>query len=278
MKRMIAFLTLSLASLAAFAGDSNDVPSCYKANAMGSSPAPQREVFVLVDQTVMLDPTLRRTAETNLNGLIGPGTKFSIAEFSSFEQGRYLKMDNVGILEQTVPAGSRDSISERKLASFDRCMADQATYGKRLAYASLSKALGNASDSLGKSDIMASLKDLSSLIKASHAKKKVVFLISDMLENSSVSSFYSRRGVRRISAERELAKAEKAGMIGDFGGAEIYVEGAGLISEAGSKKGVYRDPQTMRELESFWNGYFKKSNATVREFGAPDLISPISWN
>lgn len=66
-------------------------------------------------------------------------------------------------------------------------------------------------------------------------------------------------------------------MFGDFGGAKVYVIGAGLLTEdIKNSKGVYRSPQIMQALSTFWKEWFKKSNAEVIEFGQPALLNPIN--
>jgi hypothetical protein len=68
-------------------------------------------------------------------------------------------------------------------------------------------------------------------------------------------------------------------VVGDFGGARVFVLGAGLVQEnAGGKNkdsGVYRNPKTMASLRQFWKMYFEASNAKLLEFGAPALLSPV---
>lgn len=137
-------------------------------------------------------------------------------------------------------------------------------------------AMGEASSDLAKSDVMASLRDFSARIRQSNAKERVVLIVSDMLENSSVSSFYANNTVRRINAGKELALAQKNDLVGDFGGARVYVIGAGMLAkDATSKKGIYRSPDVMNALSEFWKGYFRATNADLKEFGQPALLMPI---
>lgn len=97
-----------------------------------------------------------------------------------------------------------------------------------------------------------------------------------MLENSSVTSFYANQAVRQINADKELKLVADNQLYGDFGGARVYVIGAGLLAEdAKHPKGIYRSTQTMQALSKFWTGYFQKSNAELVEFGQPALLNPI---
>lgn len=275
-----ALLTSTCIASTAWAGIGNDIPSCYAANKMKIVPAaPQTEVFVLIDQTTPLDSSLQDSVRENVGGLIKPGAAFVVASFSSFSQGRYLEVLSAGTLEAPIDEKLRDDISVKLLRNFDSCMAGQFDYGRRGAAAAINKAMSASSFDLGKSDVLGSVKELSARVKQSAARDKIVFLVSDMLENSGVSSFYANKNVRAIDPSAELKKAQDAKVIGDFGGARVFVLGAGLVQESGNRKkadsGVYRDPKTMSLLRQFWISYFEASNAKLVEFGAPALLSPI---
>ncbi len=275
----VVFGVVLLASVA-HAGVANDIPSCYAANKIAApTVTPEMELFILVDQTTLLDASLQESVRENVSRLVKPGAAFVVSSFSSFGQGRYLEILTAGMLETTIPERSRDDIGVKLLRNFDACMQGQLDYGRKTAAAALNKALGGGSADLARSDVMGSLKELSSRVRQSTARDKVVFLVSDMLENSSVSSFYANRNVRAIDPDKEMKTAEAAQQIGDFAGARIFVLGAGLVQEgAGGRNkdsGVYRDPKTIGALRQFWEQYFVRSNAKLVEFGAPALMAPV---
>jgi hypothetical protein len=249
-----------------------DVPSCYAANNLDTPPA-DRAIFVFIDQTTLLNAELRRSVMSNTGNFIKPGTTFTIGSFSAYAQGRYLEVTKTGTLETALPDSARNSTKLRILETFDACLAGQWNYGLKVAAGALTSAMNGASAMLSKSDVEASIRAVSDVVRASPAKDRVVLIVSDMLENSSVSSFYSEKTVRHISPAKELALAQVNGMTGNFGGAKVFVLGAGLLSE--DKKGAYRDPKTMDALKSFWTGYFKASNANLAEFGQPALLNPV---
>ncbi len=278
--RLLALCAAALLSPLAQAGVDNDIPSCYLANKMKLAPPPaETEVFVLIDQTTPLDTGLQDSVRENTGRLIKAGSSFVIASFSSFGQGRYLEVLSAGTLEGKIDSKLRDDISVKLLRNFDACMAGQADFGRGAAAKALNKALAGTSSLFAKSDVMGSLKELSSRIKQSTARDKIVFLVSDMLENSGISSFYASKNVRAIEPAVELKKAQEAQAVGDFGGARVFVLGAGLVQEnAGGKNrdsGVYRNPKTMAVLRQFWDAYFEASHAKLAEFGAPALLSPV---
>lgn len=265
---------------AAWAGTGNDIPSCYTANKLViATQAPQSEVFVIIDETTPLDDTLQNLVRENAGRLIQPGSAFVVASFSSFSQGRYVEVKSAGTLESQIEPKLRDDISVKVLRSFDACMAGQASFGRKAAATAINKALTASSQDLATSDIMSGLRELSGRVRQSAARDKIVFLVSDMLEHSTVSSFYASKNVRAIDPAVELKKAKEAQMIGDFGGARVFVLGAGLVQEnAGGKNrdsGIYRSPKNMGLLRKYWETYFEASHAKLVEFGAPALISPI---
>lgn len=280
-KRLLLVVSASavLAPQWASAGVDNDIPSCYAANKMPvPPPPPDLEVFVLVDQTTSLDAALQNSVRENLGRLIKPQTSFVIATFSEFGQGKYTQVLSAGALEGPIDKKLRDDISVKLLKGFDACLAGQLAFGRRLAAETLNTALAGQSSDLAKSDIMGSLKELSSRVGKSSAKDKIVLVVSDMLENSSVSTFYAKNAVRRVEPEAELEKAKSAKMIGDFAGARVFVLGAGLMQDIAAKNSAsatYRDPRTMSALRQIWESYFAAGNARLVDFGAPALLSPV---
>ena len=273
-----SWLLVALAACgSAYAGVVNEVPSCYKANKLDvPTAAPARELFVLVDQTTMLDEKLQASVLENTWGVLAANSAYVVASFSAFSQGRYTEVLSAGVLEPSFPEKDRDSTSVRLLVAFDGCMKGQLAWARKRTVDAIKKSFAAASPELAKSDILAALKDMSSLVKASRAKDKVLFVVSDMLENSSVTSFYAGNAkVRSIEPNKELAAAERAGLVGDFGGARVFVLGAGIIGPAGDSKASYRDPKTMRDLREFWLKYFEKSGAALEQFGQPALLQPI---
>jgi len=281
-KVKLALLTVStcmLTSVSALAGVQNDIPSCYRANPQlgKSSPSVQTELFILIDQTTLLDSRLQNSVRENVLRLIRPGHSFTLAVFSAFAQGRYMEILNSGALEVGLSESDRDTISASALRSFDACLSGQAAYGLKLIQTALAHAFSDSSSSLARSDVMASIKDLSQRVRVSVAKEKIVFIVSDMLENSSISSFYSASNLRLIDPAQELRKAQAAQMIGDFNGARVFVLGAGIVGENTKQPGKtpYRDPKAISALREFWISLLSHSNATVVEFGAPSLLSAV---
>lgn len=276
---MRAVLTLAALLLAplVWAGQQNAVRSCYDIAKMEQHSAPvDTALFVVIDQTTPLDDNLRRSVEANAQRLLQPGNSFAVTRFAAFTQGYYTEVLVSGRLDSALSQDARDDVSKPLLARFDNCMKYQLPFAGKLVHDALQQIYTGISNSIAKSDVLASLKEISAPVRGAQAARKVVLVASDMLENSSVTSFYANHAVRGLDVQRELKLTGDAGLFGDFGGARIYVIGAGLLDDSDARaRNAYRDPKTMQALAAFWRDYFRRSNAELVEFGQPALLSPI---
>lgn len=258
------------------AGVQNALPSCYDyAKLARPNGAASTELFIMVDQTTPLDNALKQSVADTIRPLLRPGNAFSVMQFSAYTQGHYAQVLVAGQLDKSLNDAVRNDTSKPALAKFDQCLTVQARSAMQLAGTALRKAFSGEASAIDKSDVLASLRDLSMKVKQSQSSRRIVLVVSDMLENSSISTFYSKKAVRNIEVDKELKLAVESHVMGDFGGAEVYVIGTGMLSEEGASKGVYRDPKTMAALQQFWASYFARSNARLVELGMPALLNPI---
>lgn len=252
------------------------IGTCYDSKLSAPAVPLAKEIFVIIDQTTPLDDLLKQAVANQIRPFLSAGNGFSVLVFSAFTQGKYTQLLISGQLDHSLPAAQRDDVSKPRLSKFDQCMARQSALAGQVVGGALRTAFEGTSADIAKSDVLASLKDISGKVRQSKANEKVVFLVSDMLENSSVSTFYANQSVRRIDPEREMKLASDGQLTGNFGGARVYVLGAGLLSDDAKKnKAAYRDPKTMQALASFWKIYFDKSHAQLVEFGQPALLNQV---
>lgn len=274
MKNLLLSMLLSLACGASMAG--GVISSCYDAKLSASATTPAVELFVVIDQTTLLDDDLKQAVANQVRPFLTAGNNFSVLVFSAYTQGKYTQLLTSGQLDGALSTTLRNDISKPILAKFDQCMSRQPVLAAQAIGGALRAAFDGTSGDIAKSDILASLKDISAKVRQSSASEKVVLLVSDMLENSSVSSFYASQAVRKIDPAKELQLVTEHQFIADFGGARIYVIGAGLLNSVDKKsKAQYRDPKTMQALASFWRSYFEKSRGQLVEFGEPALLNQI---
>lgn len=271
--RALPLLVVALLSPAAMAASANTLPSCYAALKQEAK-TPATEVFVLIDQTTPLDGNLQQMVATNLGNFLTAGHAFSVLQFSAFTQGKYAQVVTSAALDGELPAAERNAVNKTNLTKFDGCMKQQPRLAARLATQALQAAFGGTSGDVAKSDILASLKDISAAVRQSAAARRVVIIASDMLENSTITSFYASNAMRKIDPVKEMSLVNAARSTGDFGGAKVYVLGAGLLTNAKQAQS-YRDPKTLNALSDFWHEWFSKSNAELVEFGTPALLNPV---
>jgi len=275
-RRAWAALFLVLSAGPAGAGTIDDVPSCYQAahiqpaDGVGYS----RLFYVLIDQTVAWNRDIESSVMDNLNHNLVPGTKFVIATFSAFSQGRYLDVVHTGIIEAPMPAAQAGDTPIEAAKLLNACLAEQLPFAVKMADDAAVGALEGSSGSLDNSDILSALAQVSPAIADDPAAAKVLLLASDGLENSAVGSFYDHGAIRNIDPARELARAREAGLVGDFAGARVYVIG-GALPPPGQTP--YEGPILLRHLAAFWAGWFEASGARLVEFGEPALLRPVGF-
>ncbi len=250
----------------------NDVPSCYDALKIDGPKGPaQKELFILVDQTTVLDKNMMIFTYKNMMKFIKNGYAVTIASFSANANGKYTDVVYSGQLETLLEDKEKHTIAKKSLRKYQSCMNGQYKYAKKKATKALVRVLKGANKKLPHSDIVKSLNDISKyIIKPSKSHKKVVLLVSDMMEHSSITSFYSKGSLKKIDTSKEMKKIEKSGYLADFDGADIYIIGTGMVG-----KNSYRDSKILKTLTQFWEKYFSQSNAKLKEIGTPMLLEDI---
>lgn len=266
----------------AHAGLVDDLPSCYAVTHIRPRTEPYTHlIYILMDQTVQLPLSLEQSSVDNALRMLLPGTKFVITEFSAFSQRHFLRVMHTGIIERPLSerrVGSTPIIADQKL---NACLAYQMRLAREMVAITMVRVMKSSTSSLDQSDIMLAFKTVSRVVGRDPAKYRVVFAITDGLENSSVTTFYGDGGVRVINPAHEIALAAANHLFGNFGGASVYVLGGAVMPPAqhGTLAQIngYRDPQVLFHLKEFWKEYFQKSNAHLRQFGEPALVSPASY-
>jgi len=258
------------------AGQMGAISTCYNAKIPAPGVATTIELFVIIDQTTPFSNSLKQSVADNVRPFLQANQAFSVIQFSAFTQGHYTEVLVSGKQDAALAQKIRDDISKPELAKFDQCVAMQSKMAVQLVGRAMQAAFGDGNNDIAKSDVLSSLKDISSKVQQSNADRKVVLIASDMLENSSITSFYAKQVVREINPAKELKLVADNQMFGDFGGAKVYIIGAGLLAEdAKQAKADFRRTQTMQALETFWRTWFQKSNAELIEFGKPALLNPV---
>lgn len=249
------------------------VPSCYDiAGIAEHKTLPKRMVFVLVDQTTAFPENVRANIGTGLAKLIAKGGAIEIDTFSAFTRDHHASRGEPIVIELTVPESKRQSINVRALEKLDRCLQQQKPFAMQEARRRLAASMAEPADQFASSEILGGLTELSKATKQSSVSEKSVIVASDLLEHSTVTSFYQSKQIRQIDPQAELEKAAKAGQLADFGGASVYVVGAGLLPPD-SASNATRNAAALEKLKMFWRSWFASSNAELVELGQPEMMT-----
>lgn len=260
-------------SMMACAQQRNDVPGCYAHAKLApelSTPVDSRELFVVLDATFSPDEKIKKLVSDKVQRFIKPGDRISVISFSAFVSDNYTDLKFTGLLDTNIQ--DRDDVAKKSLQILDNCLAKQNVFARSKIEQAISDGY-RKDDTLPKTEIIANLAQVvGPRVAGSSANRKVVLLVSDLFENSDITSFYSNNQIRIIQPEAEMSKVQTAEMLTDFAGAEIYVVGAGWL-EADYRG--FRGTKMMMPLRKFWQSYFEASNAVVKGFGQPMLIEDL---
>ncbi len=277
LRGIIAASLLIFISLQSFASQRNDFPSCYdayKIDKVKMDDVAGRELFVVIDGTFDPDDILKQSVHDNVHQFVRLGDRFNIVSFSAYLQNNYTKLKIAGQIEQVMAPDSRDGISKPILQKFDICMRRQQEFARKSIDEAIISSFKPADVEVPSSEIVGSFAQaISTLISDSPARKKVILIVSDMLENSDITSFYRANTLRLIDPQNELSKITDADMLAQFSGADVYVIGGGWVPE--KYRNNLRGSKKMKLLKDFWGLYFEQSGATLVEFGSPILMGKI---
>lgn len=276
---ILSFAPLSASAQSAAAAPP-PLPTCYEyIGRVNEEPALKDELFVLIDQTVGFGGTVLPAIKEIVAKWAEPGKRISVLRFasnvSSNESARSTTLLYSARLSPIADESWKDWLKRSVRGRFERCERDQPREALGRVLYAIEMAFEGGDRSLPKSDILYSLQRSSALVRASAAPSKKVLIVSDMLENSSSITFYSRGSVVRLNAELALKAAVEKGLVADFGKAGVHVYGAGYISTSRPGKNAYLGPERLVPLVEFWRRYFERSNAVVREIGTPVLLGGI---
>lgn len=279
------FMILVLMLVAASGARAVEVPfarSCYAP--LGGVKVPINEaLFVVVDETVGFDKNFAHQVRDMVLAWLAPGRAVEVMRFSAGVRQHYTEIVTGGRLD---PEPSEEMLSRIPIRQKNKVLAclkgnrrhrGQAAYAKGAVKLALEKIMGAADKRIAHSDIIYNIKLTADYIRAYPARRKVVLFVSDMFENSSITSFYSKGKVRHIRPGRELQKVAQAGMQADFGdGVTVYVMGLGYFwSGDGARRERYLDPARKAAIVHFWQRYFKQGHAKIGEIGHPDMLGSL---
>ncbi|GGW78999.1 hypothetical protein [Alteromonas halophila] len=274
-KRAALMMLAAAASHFAVAqADRDDIVSCYDyAEVADIKPTtPLRDIVVMVDQTVNLDTNLKKSVHHQVQQLVGTGDRIRVVSFSANAQGRYTDITFDGEFDQPMSEEQRNAMNRLKLGKFDKCMEMQSTKAINLVHKQLKGSFHDSDQNYPKTELVGSLLDVSKTVFAeNNTQRRILILVSDMLENSDMSSFYSAGSVRAIDADAEFAKYANSIVPTALSSVEVFVIGGGY-AQGGS---AYSSQSALNSLEAFWEAVVKQAGGTLKQFGTPQLLTDI---
>lgn len=276
MKKVCLLLAVFLFwSAESYAIERNDIPSCYAATQLSKfRPALSgRELIVAIDATVDFPKELKDATFGQVMRYLQPGDQIRLFQFSANLGGNYLREPFTGLLEPSLSEKARNDIGMDSLRKIDICLKQQQQFFRKKLAQALVDSFGKSGSDIPKSEVLYSLKQIGNNLAADNKPAKSLLIVSDMLENSDFTSFYSNNKIRSIDAATELKKVEAKNLFTNLSGINVYVLGAGTITQADKK--AYISGDQIQKLEAFWHQYFAKSNAQLGGFGTPYLSQDL---
>ncbi len=85
-----------------------------------------------------------------------------------------------------------------------------------------------------------------------------------------IHALYGNGKLENLPIDQEIKKLGEKLAFEDMSNAKVYVIGGGYLDN-----GNYRSSLELKALEHFWASYFEHSNAELKQFGTPSLLSGI---
>jgi hypothetical protein len=276
MKPIKTFFLLALAvaacqtAAAPAAATRNDIPSCRTLFKLEEVPA-ARDYLILIDQTTLLNPALAKDASERILRSIKPGDRVEIVSFSGLNPEHFLLTEFDGRLDVPPTDSERGTaIPAALLRKAEACFAKQTVLARKKVGDTLGRLLGKPlEDSPGRSEILKAVASVAA--QGIKSPESLMLIVSDMVENNDVFSFYGKQGLAVPAADAALTTAKRYGLLADLHGARVFVIGAGYSSDD-----KYAPSLKVREnLRQFWLALFTSSNATLSAWGDPALVGDI---
>ena len=268
----VAFIGLLITYTPANAAQT-EIKSCYNLVNLDdvAIPTKKRELIIAVDQTVEFDKSVQEHTFKKIQQFLRPGDNVKLITFSAYVQGNFTDILFSGQLDSQLDDEVRYDISKKSLKSLDHCYSLQNKAVREGVGKTLLTAFSNASSKVPNTELIDNLSLISkTLYNDATIEKRYLLIVSDMMEHSSLTSFYKSGSLKKLSPEIELSKIQKAGLEFDLKQANVFVIGA-----AYSKNGKYRSGEEIRNFTTFWQQFFQQSNATLNSFGTPILLQDI---
>ena len=260
--------------------------SCYaKVGIKEPPPLIKRGLLVLVDNTVEFDQRIRdeilrkiiafMSEHDRPSGIakdpkkdpkIGDGDRVIIMSFSHYGSDRFTGIRGDWRLEQLLV--NTGGVPRSDLRDLRRCLARQVQYRRSYIQDRLGAIYKDSDRDIPKTELIWTLVRTSrELIPIFEVEEIFLLIVSDMMENSDITSFYMRG--KAIDPNAQMRKMEKTDVIANYSGVNVYVMGAGYTEDRSHPTKV------MRKVKNFWQQYIERAGGRLCELGTPLMFGNI---
>ncbi|MFC4654148.1 MULTISPECIES: hypothetical protein [Rheinheimera] len=271
--KLVVLSCCLLGSCLAYSAERNDIKSCYQHLKLQAPASSGRELVMVIDETTQLTKELKKEALSHLLRFVQAGDAVKLYRFSAYLPDSHMALVFAGQLETQLSQEQRDSTGQNSLRQLDSCLVKQNQFFQTQIAKRLAASFGDTEKNIAKSEIFYSLQQIGKDWQQSKASEKVLFMVSDMLENSEFTSFYQNNQIKTLDVAKELAIIEKNQLNANFSEVRVYVHAAALVPN--QVKHGYRSGKVIQSLQQFWSQYFEQAGASLEGFGTPSLTTDL---
>ena len=269
-----AYLLLLVSGLFVFintATAATGIASCYKGVGEGQSfdVMPDHALYILVDQTTPLSTAMKSRLTQIVSGWGNAGDHVKIVGFSANFRDQYPRLYFDGRVERQPTQEFLFNLHYKEKTTLANCLQEQQKAFNSGFNNQFAQALSDISVEIPKTDLLYSLKQISDqLVKPQDGMKRTVLLVSDGLENSSVTSFYQKGKIKILNDKKVISHVRRKGLVANWKNANVYLYGIGLWP----KPSEYANVKAVSSVGRFWERYFVEGNAIIKAIGTPELL------
>lgn len=222
---------------------------------------PSAHIIVAIDQTTEIPADVKSWVIDQV-AKARPGARVEIVTFSSYTQNAHPTVKLNLSFDFAYPPNKVDDAPSGPLARYKVCVTDRSGKVILALKSAIDDAIQGFDPKANNSDIVSAIHEFSEKFDASDKGEKVLIVISDMLENSSILNFYSHGKMLPFDVKHALSITTPA----KLDGVKVVVAGAGLLP---SGKSGYRSQSDLDRIDQYWSAFFEGSGASSVEIGHP---------
>lgn len=235
------------------------------------------EVYLLIDESTYFNDKAKEDVLKKVIPFVKDNTRINVFSFSEYSKTKTNRDLGSHYIYSSLTPKEEDDISRNKVKELKSCL----DASKEYAISEIAKAINQGTrkknESLKKSEILKNLKIYTkNNLRFSKAKRKVMIIMSDMIENSDYTTFYANGKLKKLNIDKELNNVKEHRLFSSFNEAEVYIYGLGLV-EINSDKKDSRNAFIMDNLINFWDEYITESGGKPFGLDSPNMAFDIQY-